>query len=220
MKRIAIFIPIKTKSSRVEGKNFKYLGNKKLYQYQFDQAEKLKSLFPDNIEIFVDSDSPEISREANIRKFNFIKRELVLSSDFATGDDLLRYHISINSDFDVYAQQYITCPFQKWSSILRCLLSLESGYDSSFLAHMKNTWYWYNGVPLNYEIGKFGRSQDNNPVIMETTGFYCITKEAFEKTNARIGLNPLIQYVGLKESIDIDTEEDFKLAEILCKHDI
>ena len=55
------------------------------------------------------------------------------------------------------------------------------------------------------------------PVIEETTGLYGITRESLEKYRCRIGRNPYIHIVSKFEAVDINTEEDWKVAEFVGK---
>lgn len=55
------------------------------------------------------------------------------------------------------------------------------------------------------------------PVIEETTGLYGISKRSLSKYQCRIGRNPYIYIVDKFEAVDINTEEDFKVAEYIGK---
>lgn len=55
------------------------------------------------------------------------------------------------------------------------------------------------------------------PVLEETTGLYGITKAALDKYRCRIGRNPYVQIVDKFEAVDINTEDDFKIAEYIGK---
>ena len=46
---------------------------------------------------------------------------------------------------------------------------------------------------------------------------YGICKESLEKYQCRIGRNPYIHYVSKFEAVDINTEEDLKIAEYIGK---
>lgn len=222
--KVAIFIPIKTRSTRVESKNFKFVGGIPLYEHTLITAEDLKTLIKKDdiikdLHIYVDTDSPLIKETVNNNypSFTVIDRKKRLAEDSATGNDLLKYHVETFNDYDVYCQMYITSPFQTPESIKNCLYKLKSEeYDSSLLSHSKQSWYWYNGSPVNYNPKELIRSQDSIPVIQETTGFYAIKKGAFKKYNCRIGNSPHFYNVSFKESIDIDNMEDLDLANLIA----
>lgn len=221
--KIAIFVPIKKRSTRIENKNFKKLGSKPLYLWTFDTLNDLRSSYkrydPDvTIDVYVDSDELELRDICKKYSYNFIERLPELAEDSASGNDLLEYHFNTFNTYDIYCQCYITCPFQSWNSIFNCLRALinDHNYDSSLLSHSRQTWYWYNGFPINYNPKELGRSQDSIPVIQETTGFYAINKSAYNRVRCRIGDYPYFHNVGILESIDLDNPEDFKLAEYLA----
>lgn len=54
-----------------------------------------------------------------------------------------------------------------------------------------------------------------DPLVEETTGLYGIKKEALAKYRCRIGEHPYVKIVNKFEAVDINTEEDFKLAEYI-----
>jgi N-acylneuraminate cytidylyltransferase len=49
----------------------------------------------------------------------------------------------------------------------------------------------------------------------ENSSIYVFTKESFVKKNRRIGLKPFLYPISKIESVDIDDEFSFRLAEIL-----
>ena len=55
------------------------------------------------------------------------------------------------------------------------------------------------------------------PVIEETTGLYGITRELPDKYRCRIGRKPYIHIVTRLEAIDINTEQDWQIAEYIGK---
>ena len=90
-------------------------------------------------------------------------------------------------------------------------------YDSAFTAKQYKQYSWYGGKPLNYDKYNIPRTQDINPVIIETTGLYVFSQEMYKKDRCRIGDMPYIKIVNEIEGIDIDTKEDFKLAKLICE---
>lgn len=55
------------------------------------------------------------------------------------------------------------------------------------------------------------------PVVEETTGLYGISRESLKRYRCRIGKNPYIHFVSKFEAVDINTEEDLKIAEYIGK---
>jgi len=54
-------------------------------------------------------------------------------------------------------------------------------------------------------------------MIMENSLFYIFTIESFMKLNNRIGTNPAFWTTDFPENLDIDTQEDWDMAEALLK---
>ena len=56
-----------------------------------------------------------------------------------------------------------------------------------------------------------------SPMIEESTGLYGISREALERYHSRIGARPYIHTISKFEAVDINTEEDLKIAEYVGK---
>lgn len=56
------------------------------------------------------------------------------------------------------------------------------------------------------------------PVFVETSAFFIFSRELWENHGRRIGFNPFIQEVDEIESVDIDTMEDLRFAQMLAEH--
>ncbi len=213
--KAACFIPIKANSERVPGKNLRMLNGKKLYEYICEHV--IEADVFDNV--YIDTNSAEISEYAHKMGLEVIKRDPELAKNTANGNDLLVHHYKLCPQYDYYFQLFATAPYMQAKTIRECYNKLieSSEYDSCFTALKNNSFYWLGGTPVNYRPGILPRSQDMIPVIEETTGLYGITKEALEKYRCRIGSKPYMHFVSKFEAVDINTEEDFKVAEYVGK---
>lgn len=209
------FIPIKENSERVPGKNLRVLNGKKLYRHIFEHVKEA-AVFD---EIFVDTNSDEVARFADGMGFGVIERKPELLKRDANGNDLLTYHYSLYPDFDCYFQLFATAPFLQPKSIRSCYEQFISNaeYDSCFTAVKNYSFYWFRGIPMNYRPEILPRSQDMEPVVEETTGLYGINAKSLKRYHSRIGIKPLIYFVNRFEAVDINTEDDFKVAEFVGK---
>lgn len=214
MKSVCI-IPIKAISERVPCKNLRMLNGKKLYQY-ISEHVKEADVFDD---VYIDTNSVEIAEYAEAMGFHAIERKPELALNTANGNDLLLYHYQILPGYDYYFQLFATAPYLQPDSIRACFHRLISSeeYDSCFTALENHSFYWYGGTPINYRPGILPRSQDMTPVIEETTGMYGISAESLDRYHCRIGRKPYIHFVSKFEAVDINTEEDFKIAEYVGK---
>ena len=213
--KTACFIPIKANSERVPGKNLRLLNGKPLYQYISEHAQE-SEVFDD---IYIDTNSNEVAKYAESMGFKVIERKPELALNTANGNDLLSYHFELYSEYDYYFQLFATAPYMQPTTIRSCFekLTSSSEYDSCFPATENHSFYWMNGNPINYRPGILPRSQDMTPVIEETTGLYGISRDSLKKYKCRIGRKPYIHIVSKFEAVDINTEEDWKVAEFIGK---
>lgn len=213
--KTACFIPIKENSERVPGKNFRVLNGKKLYEYIVEHVLEA-ACFDD---IYIDTNSNEIKEYACKKGISIIDRLKELALNSANGNDLLIHHQKLYCEYDYYFQLFATAPYMQAATIKRCtdILTSSQEYDSCFTALKNNSFYWLNGLPINYRPDILPRSQDIMPVIEETTGLYGISRKALEQYKCRIGRKPYIYYVSKFEAVDINTEEDLILAEFIGK---
>jgi CMP-N-acetylneuraminic acid synthetase len=61
-------------------------------------------------------------------------------------------------------------------------------------------------------------TQQLEPVYMETGAFFIFRKDVFASTGRRIGKNPYMHIVDSFEAIDIDTADDFEMAEAVSEY--
>jgi len=145
----------------------------------------------------------------------FLKRDVSLdlpTSNFTQIFESFMHQV----DADIYVYAHATAPFIKKETVLECLEQvLTYGYDSAFCAAKIQDYLWFNSQPLNFDAENIPRSQDIPPIYRETSGVYVFKKEVFKKYKRRIGNNPFIKEVTLKEAVDINNPEDFILAEAL-----
>ena len=212
MKIVAI-IPIKSKSERVRGKNFRKIKGKPLYRYLLDKLKKC-----DFDEIYVDSDSKEIAKYCRENKFKYIERLSKLAKNNANGNDLLNYHQKLIKA-DCYFQLFVTSPLIKVSSINQCIriMRKNKNYDSIFTIKKIFPWFWYKKNPVNYNPKILPRSQDATPVIQETTALYGIRAESLKARKCRIGKKPYMFELEDSEVIDLDNEVDFQYLKYYVK---
>lgn len=211
--KTACFIPIKSNSERVPGKNFRTLNGKKLYEHICEHA-KAAGVFDD---IYIDTNSEEIKHYADRQGFLLIERKEELAKNTANGNDLLVHHLECCPDYDYYFQLFATAPYLQPETIRRCFGKLVGSgeYDSCFTAIQNYGFFWMNGNPVNYRPEILPRSQDMTPVTEESTGLYGISRESLKRYRCRIGRRPYLCPVSKFEAVDINTEEDWKIAEYI-----
>ena len=210
MNNIVAVMPIKLKNERLPGKNIKLLGDKPLLQYELDNLIATKLLQ----EIYVYCSNEQITPYLP-EQVRFLKRSPMLDLPTSNFTQIFETFMQM-IDADVYVYAHATAPFISVNTMISCINAVVSGkYDSAFCASKIQDYLWENNTPLNFDATNLPRTQDLNPIYRETSGVYVFTKDVFKRLHRRIGDKPFIAEVSIKEAVDINTLEDFKLAEAL-----
>ncbi len=207
--KIVAFVPIKLNSQRLPNKNILPIAGHPLCWHIVNSLLKTRGI--DEVYVYCsDYKILEYLPDGVILKI----REKSLDADNIKGFDI--YSSFINKvDADIYILAHTTSPFIKPSSIENALFHIINGdNDSAFSAERINTFAWYLGKPINYNINDVPRTQDLEPIWKETSAFFIFKKDLFINHRRRIGFYPYIQEVTGIEAIDIDERKDYELA---CK---
>ena len=207
MKKVVALVPIKLNSQRLPNKNILPLAGKPLCWHLLNtlcQVDKID-------EVYAYCSNEEVVKYIPSQAV-FLKRDKELDGDLVKGFDIYRKFIA-EVDADIYVLAHTTSPFIKKPSIEKALEKVLQGEnDSAFSAERIQTFAWYKGKPINYDINDVPRTQDMEPIWVETSAFFIFEKEIFTKHNRRIGFKPYIQEVSDIEAIDIDEKKDYEMA--------
>ena len=211
--KIVSFIPIKLNNQRLPGKNLLPLNGKPLCSYIFNTVSQINEI--DEKYVYC---SDEAIKEYLPKEISFLKRDSSLDGFQVKGLEIIDRFVK-DIDADIYILTHVTQPFTKASSIRSALSKVMSGdYDSAFSAVALQDYMWYHGKPFNYNMKDIVRTQDLEPIYMETGAFFIFKKEVFTKYGQRIGIKPYIYTIDQFEAIDIDTAEDFEFAEVAASY--
>jgi CMP-N-acetylneuraminic acid synthetase len=208
VKTVAL-IPIKLNSQRLPHKNILPIAGHPLCWHLCNTLNHVSEID----EVYVYCSSPDVQKYIP-EKTKFLQRPDWLDDDKIKGFDIYREFIK-TIDANVYVLAHTTSPFIKQKSVENALNHVISGdNDSAFSAERIQTFAWYHGEPINYNLNDVPRTQDLDPIWIETSAFFIFKKEIFTVYNRRIGFKPFIQEVSGIEAIDIDERKDYDLA---CK---
>ena len=207
MKIVAV-IPIKFNNRRLPGKNIRpFTGGKPLCQYVFSTAMDIKQF--DAVYVYCSDDRV---KEYMLPGMKFLRRSEKFDADSAVINDLLKAFAE-EVPADIYTLMHVTAPFIKPSTVEKGIAAVASGeYDSAFSVQGMQEFLWQDGKPLNYNPIFVPRTQDLPKIYKETSAFFVYNKDVI-KSGRRIGDKPFMVETGETESIDIDNEEDFMIAD-------
>lgn len=217
--RVVALVPMKAHSERVPNKNVREFAGMPLFHHVLETLEETYAVD----EVLVDTDSEHIASEAEERfpKVRSIPRPSEFQGDLVSMNRIIAHDIT-QSQADIYLQTHATNPLlseKTFSDALRAFASSEQ-HDSLFsVTRIQTRLYSADGRPINHDPTKLIRTQDLPPVYEENSCLYIFTKESFETAGSRrIGNRPLMYETDRIESIDIDDEFSFGLAELLARY--
>lgn len=209
MKKVVAFVTIRLNSKRLPGKNLLPLGGHSLAWHICNTLLNCTTI--DQSYIYC-SDEQIMDYVPHSPRLLFRQRDKWLDGDMVTAQDTYGAFTS-EVDADIYVAALATAPFITATSIDKGIRAMiDNGHDSAFSAKRLQTFVWYGNKPVNYTPELIPRTQDLQPLFMESCGFYSFTRELWQKHHRRIGFNPYVVEVGHREAIDIDTSEDYEFA--------
>jgi CMP-N-acetylneuraminic acid synthetase len=218
--KVLAIIPARAGSKRVKNKNIRDLGGKPLITWTIEAAKNSKYID----HIFVSTDSKEIQQIAENNSVSSTPlRSTDLSSDTAkttsvVSDLLVNYF----SEYDYVMLLQPTSPLRTTEDIDNSLSQLIDTGVKSIVSVCETEVHptWVTELDSNVNLDNLieqlnsSRSQDLNKNYQLNGAIYISFRELFLKENSFYIKGETFAFImDRKNSIDIDTEEDFKFAE-------
>ena len=225
-KKVIAIIPARAGSKRLPGKNTRSLNGIPLLVYSI-RAAKSCGLVD---KVVVSTDSKEIAYLAENSGAEVDIREKRLSSDHAKTIDVLKDYLSRMHGFDICVTLQPTSPLRT-SNDIRLSLELFENNDADAVISVCKVECPPQWVNVIGELGqmdgflekssKSKRSQDFKDYYRLNGAIYCNNIDKLHKSDSLIFESNSYAYVmPRKKSVDIDTIEDFELAEFFLSKKI
>ncbi|MFG0645456.1 acylneuraminate cytidylyltransferase family protein [Leclercia adecarboxylata] len=213
MKTVA-FVPLKLNNERLPGKNTKQLSDgTPLVSLILSSLQKVSSI--EEVYVYCSSESVIDLLPSGVK---FLKRSEHLDLSTTKINEVLSAFAN-DAPADVYVLAHATAPFLTTESIQKGVNKVQSGdHDSALTVHKMQEFVWKDGWPMNYDLAAVPRTQDLDPLFIETTGLYIYTHDLITQRNARIGDRPYLVEVSSIESLDINNPIDFDIADAVYTH--
>ncbi|MFH1079356.1 MAG: acylneuraminate cytidylyltransferase family protein [Pseudomonadota bacterium] len=214
--RIVALVPMRHKSERVPGKNYRSFAGRPLYHHIIESLLSCHHI----AEVVIDTDSPMIMNDArkHFPRVILIERPIHLRDGNIPMNEVLLHDVSF-TDADFYLQTHSTNPLLRSQTISRaveCFLAHYPAYDSLFSVTRHQTRLWDQlGRPVNHNPAILLRTQDLRPIFEENSNIYIFNRKIFEERRNRLGEKPLMFEIESTEAWDIDEELDFQISEYL-----
>lgn len=218
MKIVAV-IPVKEISERVKSKNYrKFYKNSSLLDILIKKLKKCKDIS----KIYISSNSKIVEKISKKNKCHYLNRDVKFCNNIVPWSDVI-YEVAASipeKEQTVLMWCHTTTPlFDSYLKAIRIyknkkfrndgLISVEK--FKKFLVTEKKT-------PLNYSWGVWHPYSQKLESLYSITGaLFMMSIKQFKKNRYVISKNPYYLETHKFEGLDIDTLEDFKMAQFLYK---
>ena len=220
-KSLTALLPMKAHSARVTSKNFRPIAGKPLFRWILDTLCET----PEIDQVVINTDARSILADNGLRHGDYDGKVVIrdrapeICGDFVSMNLVLADDIA-NTPSDYYLMTHTTNPLLSSATITQMIerfVDQESrGADSLFTVTRHQTrFYTPEAQAINHDPENLIRTQDLPPYLEENSVGYLFTGQSFGKTNARIGEQPTMFETPRLESVDIDEQTDWFMAESL-----
>ena len=205
---------MKGHSERVPGKNLRPLGGKPLFFWIVEALERVEAVE----RIIINTDSDEIAEQAR-EHFGVVihRRPAAICGDFVSMNRIIEHDMAQAPQAEHFLQTHATNPLLSSATIAAAVQRYFEDlptYDSLFsVTRHQARFYDADERPLNHDPTTLLRTQDLPPLFEENSNLYLFSRASFTATGARIGRRPRLFETDPRESVDIDVEADWRLAE-------
>ena len=221
MNKIVALLPLKRNSERVPCKNFRPFNGKPLFRWMLDTLLSIE-----DVSLVVINTDARAELEANGLEANprvlVRERQPGLCGDFVSMNAVIADDVESVSA-EPYLMTHTTNPLLSRATIVAALAAYKEGVangtcDSLFTVNRIQTrFYRVDGSAVNHDPARLLRTQDLEPWYEENSNLYIFSAESFRKTGARIGAKPILFETLRKESMDIDDQDGWDIAEAVAK---
>lgn len=218
---VVAILPLRGRSQRVPGKNRRPLAGRPLYHHILTTLHGVAEIGS----IVVNSDDPDLLEEAAAAFPGIIplRRPDRLAAPEASMnavlcDTLDRLSPDANT---VLLQTHATNPFLSVETISAAIAAFRSAghvCDSLFSVTRRHVRLWDStGRAINHDPARLLPTQDLPAVFEENSCLYLFTAASLRRLGTRIGARPRLFETPPLDSLDIDEESDFTVAEALAQ---
>ena len=223
-KKILAIITARAGSKRLPNKNILDLAGKPLIAWTIDEAKKSKYI--DKLIVSTDSEKiAEISKKYGTEVPFMRPKEL--ADDNATSIDVIKHAIEFlgKDKFDYILLLQPTSPLRTIDEIDNAIEMLDDNTKAVVsVCETEHSPLWSNTLPEDLSMKNFIRSEVKNKRSQDLPKYYRLNgaiyiaeTKYFYKNNGFLGDKTKAYIMPQQSSIDIDSEIDFKLCEILIK---
>lgn len=214
--KIVALMPLKANSVRVPRKNFRNFKGRALVHWMLNSLLSIDWIS----EVVINTDAEAELAAVGVVDGGYDDRVKIRRRDEALRGDLVSMNRILEDDIrtikaDAYVMTHTTNPLLSANTIMAAMEKFKAAdCDSLFTVNRHQTrFYREDASAVNHDPNNLIPTQDLEPWYEENSNLYIFTRESFAKTGARIGVRPEMYVTPALESLDIDTLEDWRMAE-------
>lgn len=210
---IIALLPMKAKSERVPNKNIRLFAGKPLFYHILEKLATIKIIS----HIIINTDSQKIAElTSRFPKVVIHERPEAIRGGNVPMNTIIDYDLA-HCDGEFFLQTHSTNPLvspESFIKAIRLFFANMPRYDSLFgVTTLQQRMYDKNFKPINHNSRILQNTQDLDVVYLENSCVYLFSRKSFSHDKNRIGQTPYAFVMKQLESYDIDTEDDFLMAE-------
>lgn len=210
---------MKANSERVPNKNFKLIGGKPLYHWMLETLLAVDVI--NRVIINTDADQQLFSKFIGNKKLVIRSRKSNLCGDLVSMNAIIEDDI-LSDEGNNFLMTHTTNPLISIKTLSNAIDIYKNRdknqHDSLYSAtKFQGRFYYDKSIAINHNPSELLRTQDLPPVYLENSCLYLFEKSSFLETKTRIGKRPILFETPQLESVDIDTEDEWYLAELLIR---
>ena len=210
--KVVALVPVREDSERVKNKNFKpFVDGKSLLELKIDHLRQ-SNCFD---HIYVSSDSEKVKELAIDNGVEYLPRASKICQSHVIWADVVEYIMGTIPGDPIVTWALTTSPlFRNYSKALRIFIDCCGEYDSLVSVLPKKSFFLNKyGKGINYNPGYWHPYSQQLETYFEVTGAcYIGRKSDMAKWKYWFGIKPYLFEVSVRESIDVDTPDDFQFA--------
>lgn len=213
--KIKALIAVRSGSERVANKNLRSFAGSNLLELKIKQLLTIKEIDG----VVVNSNDDRMLEIAQSLGAEPVKRDQEFATSSVSMSDVYK-NMAENFNADIVMYANATNPLvssESYSNAVRTFKEIRGKFDSLNSAHLVKEFMFLDNKPINYDLEHQPRSQDLPNIYALNFAISILTREDMIKHKNVIGRKPYMYELSETESVDIDTEFDFDIAEFLYK---
>jgi len=209
--KLTAIIPVREGSERVKNKNIKPFAGKTLLEIKIESLKRVDGLD----DIVVSSDSLlmlDMAKKLGVK--THLREDYYASGKVNNSEFMHNLAVETESNYIMYSP--VTSPLLSSETVTECITKfMYSDIENIVTATSQKHHMWLEGKPINYDIRNSPNSQDLPDIVSVNYGCCILSREDMILCKNVVTSNPTFYITDEIESIDIDTEFDFMVAEFV-----